>query len=169
MANDQRFLSDAIPQLKSYLLSDDIYRSLGADPQMTLGNVLMAEANLDAAASLSATDKQAIAEAKKEWRTAWEKKAEREFAARLRQWMNYVSELGENASRHASYYRNEVRARALLELLAGEASGLSSQLGAADSMLRSLTTSGDFVWDDALQGAYPKDKYWFLYVKIKTS
>jgi hypothetical protein len=167
MANDQRFLSDAIPQLKDYLLSNELFWNLGSDPQMTLGNVLMAEANLDAAGKLRAADKQAIAGAKKGWRSAWEKKAEKEFAARLRQWMNYVSELGEKPSQHASYYSNEVRARVLLELLAGESSGLSSQLSAADSSLRSLTTSGDFVWSDALESAYPKGKYWFLYVKVK--
>jgi hypothetical protein len=167
MANDQRFLSDAIPQLKDYLLSNEIFWNLGNDPQMTLGNVLMAEANLDAAGKLRAADKQAIADAKKEWRSAWEKKAEKEFASRLRQWMNYLRELGEKPSQHASYYGNEVRARVLLELLAGEASGLASQLSAADSSLRSLTTSGDFVWGDALESAYPKAKYWFLYVKVK--
>jgi hypothetical protein len=167
MANDQRFLSDAIPQLKDYLLTNEIYWGSGGDTQLTLGNLLMAEANLKAAGKLSNEDGKAIAAAKKEWGTAWKKKAEREFGARLRQWNNYVAELSEDAERHGAYYRSEVRARALLELLADEAPGVSGQLAAADSRLKALTTSGDFIWDDALKGAYSKGKYWFLYAKVK--
>jgi hypothetical protein len=169
MANDQRFLTDAIPQLKDYLLTNDVYWATGGDMQLTLGNLLMAEANLKAEGKLSAEDSKAIASVKKEWGTAWKKKAEREFAARLRQWHHYVGELSDDPDRHGAYYRNEVRARALLELLAEEAPGVSGQLSAADSMLKALTESADFIWDDELKGAYPKGKYWFLYAKVKAT
>lgn len=169
MANDQRFISDAIPQLKDYLLTNEVYWGSGGDMQLTLGNLLMAEANLKAAGKLSAEDSKAITAAKKEWGAAWKKKAEREFGARLRQWHNYVGELSDDPERHSAYYRSEVRARALLELLAAEAPGVSGQLSAADSMLKALTESADFIWDDALKSAYPQGKYWFLYAKVKAS
>jgi hypothetical protein len=62
-----------------------------------------------------------------------------------------------------------VRNRVLLELLAGEASGLSGHLSNFDSLLKKLTVSGDFVWDSSLESAFPKGKFWFLYVKPKSS
>jgi hypothetical protein len=110
-----------------------------------------------------------IAAQKKEWHTAWQNKAKREFASRLRQWTQYLAELTEHPSRYAGQYKTEVRVRALLELLAGEAPGLSSQLTAPDSQLKALTTSGDFVWSVENKGAFPKGKYWFLWVKVKGS
>lgn len=168
MLSDQRFLSDAIPQLKDYLLSNDIFWNLGSDPQMTLGNLLLAEKSLDASGQLQADDAKQIAAHKKEWRTAWEKKAEKEFNSRLRQWGQYLAELGENPSRHAAHYRSDVRNRVLLELLAAEAPGLSHHLASLDTVLKRLTMSGDFVWDSELESEFSKGKFWFLYVRPKS-
>lgn len=136
------------------------------DPQLTLGNVLLAEAQVKAASG----EKQSLADIaalKKEWQSAWEKKTKREFSSRLRQWTQYLSELAEHPSRYAGQYKTEVRVRTLLELLAGEAPGLRSLLTALDSQLKALTTSGDFVWGAENEGALPKGKYWFLWVKVK--
>lgn len=164
---DARLLREGLPQLKDYLLSNDIFWNLGNDPQMTLGNLLLAKQSLDATGALSAEESKQLAENKKEWRTAWEKKAEKEFHSRLRQWTQYLAELGEHPSRHAAHYKSDVRLRVLLELLAAEAPGLSHHLASLDTLLKRLTMSGDFVWDDSLKGAYPTGKYWFLYVKVK--
>jgi len=165
-SHDLRWLQAAIPQLKEYLLSNEIFWNVGSDPQLTLGNLLLAEAKVKA----SGGDKKLLAEIaaqKKEWYSAWQNKAKREFASRLRQWTQYLSELAEHPSRYAAQYKTEVRVRALLELLAGEAPRLSSQLTAADSTLKALTTSGEFVWDKDVEAAYPKSKYWFLWAKVK--
>jgi hypothetical protein len=167
MVDNQRFLTDALSQLKPYLLSNEIFWNLGKDPQLTLGNLLLAAAGLQAAGSLSPADQRAIADFKKEWGSAWEKKAEREFAARLRLWSAYLAELGESPSRHAGSYPTEVRHRVLLQLLAGEASGLSRQLDGVDGSLKSLTSPAAFAWDAALEPAFPKSGYWFLWVKPK--
>lgn len=164
--NDLRWLQAAVPQLKDYLLSNEIFWNIGSDPQLTLGNLLLAEAQVKA----SGGDKNLLVEIaakKKEWHSAWQKKAKREFASRLRQWTQHLAELSENPSRYASQYKTEVRVRTLLELLAGEAPGLSSQLTALDSKLKALTASGDFVWGADAEGAFPKSKYWFLWVKAK--
>ncbi|HSS99252.1 MAG TPA: hypothetical protein VLK33_19590 [Terriglobales bacterium] len=105
-----------------------------------------------------------IAALKKEWRSAWEKKAEREFVSRLRQWSNYMAELSEKPSRHAAAYQSEVRVRALLELLADEVPALRSQLTGLDSKLKALTTESEFVWAMDVEAAFPKSKFWFLWV-----
>jgi hypothetical protein len=169
MLSDQAFISAALPQLKDYLLSNEIFWNLGSDPQMTLGNLLLAEKNLQASGNLPAEAGRKISASKKEGRTAWEKKAEKEFNSRLRLWAQYLSELGESPSRHAAHYRSDVRNRVLLELLAGEAPSLSGQLSNFDSLLKKLTVNGDFVWDFSLESAYSKAKFWFLYVKPKSS
>jgi hypothetical protein len=167
MANDRRFVSEALAQLKAYLLSNEVFWNLGSDPQLTLGNLLLAEKSLQAAGQLPAEDARQIADHKKDWRTAWEKKAEKEFNSRLRLWSQYLAELGDHPGRHGSHYRTDVRNRVLLELLAAEAPGLSSHLTNLDSLLKKLTVSGDFVWDSDLESEFPKRKFWFLYVKVK--
>ncbi len=162
-----QFVHEAVGQLKDYLLSDEVYWNLGSDPQLTLGNLLMAVAYLRAVGKLPEADAARLDELHKEWKSAWEKKAGREFASRMRLWMQYLNELSDHPDRHADYYAAEVRVRALLELLADEAPGLRGQLAAPDSKLKALTVSGDFVWNAAAKAAFPKGKYWFLWVKAK--
>lgn len=164
--SDLHWLQSAVPQLKDYLLSSEIFWNVGSDPQLTLGNVLLAEAQVKALGG----DRKLLTEIaaqKKEWHTAWQSKAKREFASRLRQWTQYLAELAEHPSRYAAQYKTEVRVRTLLQLLADEASGLNSQLTAPDSQLKALTTSGDFVWGAENEGAFPEGKYWFLWVRVK--
>jgi hypothetical protein len=168
-SQDARLIRDGLPQLKDYLLSNEIFWNLGSDPQLTLGNLLLAEKSLQANGQLAAEDARQINDYKKEWRTAWEKKAEKEFNSRLRLWGQYLDELGENPGRHGAHYRSDVRNRVLLELLASEAPGLSGHLSNFDSLLKKLTVSGDFVWDSLLESTFPKGKFWFLYVKLKSS
>jgi len=167
VATETHFLREGLSQLKDYLLSDEIFWNVGGSQQLTLGNLLLAKEFLDGVGKLPAADAKEMAALKKEWRAAWEKKAEKEFGARLRQWTNYLSELGEQPTQHASYYATEARVRTLLELLAGEAPALRGQLAAADSRLKALTVAGDFVWGADAQAAFPKSKYWFLWVKPK--
>jgi len=166
MTSGLRWLQAAVPQLKDYLLSNEIFWNIGSDPQLTLGNLLLAQAQVKA----SGADRKLLAEIaakKREWHTAWQNKARREFASRLRQWTQYLAELAENPARYAAQYKTEVRVRTLLELLAGEVPGLSSQLTALDNKLMALTTSGDFVWGADYKTAFSKSKYWFLWVKVK--
>ena len=175
MTSETHWLQAAVPQLKDYLLSNEIFWNIGSDPQLTLGNLLLAEAQVKASGGDERKLLAEISAQKKEWQAAWENKAKREFASRLRQWTQYLAELSEHPSRgvyterseRAAQYKTEVRVRTLLELLAGEAPGLSSQLTAFDSKLKGLTTSGDFVWGADTEGAFPKGKYWFLWVKVK--
>lgn len=170
MSSSLRFLRAAVPQLKDYLLSNEIFWNLGFDPQLTLGNLLLAETEVKTAGNLSPADQQLLVEIgahKKEWHSAWEKKAGREFVSRLRQWMNYLAELSEKPGRHTGSYKTEVRVRVLIELLADEAPGLRQQLAAADSKLKALTAAGDFVWNGDLEKAYPKSKFWFLWARPK--
>lgn len=165
--DNQRFLTDGLEQLNAYLQSDEVFWPMDRDPQLTLGNLLLAAASLQAAAKLRSEDAAALADARKEWGIAWEKKAEREFAARMRQWSNYLAELADKPKQHAHYYNNEVRARVLLQLLAPEAPKGSQQLAGLDAILKPLVEPGDFLWEASQQASYPKPAYWFLWVTPK--
>lgn len=167
VASESRFLHSSISQLKDYLLSSEIFWNVGGSQQLTLGNLLLAKAFLDGEGKLPASDAKNLAALKKEWRSAWEKKAEKEFGARLRQWVQALNDLSEQGGLRTAYYATEVRVRMLLELLAAEAPGLRGQLAAPDSQLKALTTSGEFVWGAEAAAAFPKSKYWFLWVRPK--
>ncbi|MEX2162310.1 MAG: hypothetical protein WD751_10410 [Anaerolineales bacterium] len=169
VSSETSFLRAGLGELKDYLLSNEVFWNAGSSQQLTLGNLLLAKEYLDGVGKLPAAEAKELAAHKKEWRSAWENKAEREVGARLRQWTQYLNELVEHPDRHASYYATEVRVRMLLELLAHEAPGVRSQLAAADSTLRSLTASGDFMWGKDAEAAFPKGKYWFLWVKVKSN
>lgn len=167
ISSQTSFLREAIPQLEDYLLSNEIFWNAGSGQQLTLGNVLLAKEYLEGIGEFNDPEAKQLAAIKAEWRSAWEKKAEREFGARLRQWTQYLQELAEHPDRHASYYCTEVRVRMLLELLAQETPSARSQLATTDSRLRGLSTAGDFVWGKGAEKAFSKSKYWFLWVKVK--
>ena len=184
---ERYFLKEGLDQFKDYLLSDEVYWALNLRaeqgtspyPQLTLGNLLLSEARLQGAAAamdLSPSQKKeldeintGISEHKNEWQVAWSKKSEKEFGQRLRQWTNYLDDLGENPDRHRSIFATEVRTRAILELLKGdlprESKSLLQELDALDQRLKRLTSAADFVWGNALKSAFPQEQYWFLYAK----
>jgi hypothetical protein len=171
------FLKAGLEQLKDYLLSNEIFWNLSLPanyPQLTLGNLLLTAAELQAASGALATETSQqrefladLAKQKKEWRTAWERKAQKEFGSRLRQWVQYVNELVANGNHTPAHYKTDVRVRVLLELLAAEAPALRGQLASPDARLKRLVADGDFIWDEEVKSAFPKSKYWFLYTGPK--
>ncbi len=177
VASNLHFLKAGLEQLKDYLLSNEVFWNLSLPanyPQFTLGNLLLAAAELQAASQTMAADSSQwrelltdLAKQKKEWHTNWERKAQKEFGARLRQWVQYVDELAENSNRPPAHYKTDVRVRALLELLAPEAPALRGQLASPDARLKRLVGDGDFIWDEEVKGAFAKNKYWFLWAEPK--
>ena len=59
--------------------------------------------------------------------------------------------------------------RVLLELLTDEVPTQRAQLAGPDAQLKRLVDSGDFIWDQELKSAFPKDKYWFLWAQPMVS
>ena len=172
--NDLDHLREGVDQLKDYLLSDELFWPMGGRQALALtpGNLLLAQARLQAR-PLNAVQKNAfidlrakLQELKDAWRTAWEKKAAREYTARLRQWGHVLEELAKDPD--AVNYMNEVRVRALLELLAHEVPGdraAKAPLEHLDTRLRQIFQEGDFVWEAEAQPGFSQEQYWFLYRK----
>jgi len=175
---DWDFLQAALPELKTYLLSDELFWPLGGRNRLRLtpGNLLLARQRL-AARALSPVDEARLIKWDQEfetllvkWPVAWEKKVAHEFASRLRQWRNYLEDYRRAPDACAADYPYEVRLRVILELL-GEETDLDATdrglLAGLDTQLRADFLPGDFLWEADLQPAFPRETYWYLYGRLR--
>lgn len=169
LEQDRQFLLAGIPELQAYLLSKELYYPITARglnlPRLTLGGLLLALARLRGANQ--AADLEGAVEAiRLKWRSAWEAKAGREVRARLALWQNYLADVRQNPDQHAPYYRQEVRVRAMLDLLLAELPQPVSEvttLNELDHRLRRMLIPGQFVWEPVVQPAFPIETFWYLY------
>jgi hypothetical protein len=178
---DWLFLREALPDLRDYILSSDVYRPLRTRaagglklPQLTIGSLMLSQARLGALelpgqqeAELAEISRR-INEVRQEWRVNWGNKAGREFGSRMNLWQQYLRELRGDPGRNAPIYPNEVRLRAIISLLHSEVTdlvpGQEEQLGMLDQILRGLSKPGSFVWEIELANGFPQEDFWFLYV-----
>lgn len=183
LKSDWAFLRTALPDLQQYILSKDLYWPLRLTaatpgsrqtPQLTIGNLALSRARL-AGSELSDIEKSelaeiaaAIAKVRDEWRANWARKAAAERASRLNLWQQYLRELRSDPRQQKAYYANEVRQRAILdllepELLDGAPPNEVEQLAMLDSILRGQTEPGAFVWEPEVAGGFSADRFWYLY------
>lgn len=101
------------------------------------------------------------------WRSTWERKAQREFKSRLRQWDLYISELQLNPDANFPYYDSEVRVRVLIDLLIPEmkppGDQFMNQLTGLDAFLKSVLQPGAFIWEEELSSGFNREKFWYLW------
>ncbi|GAB4483307.1 MAG: hypothetical protein OHK0031_06500 [Anaerolineales bacterium] len=163
--SDETFLNEALPQLKEYLLSGELYWPLGGTlPRLTPGALLLALRRLSVSQPSAAEEaRQKLETLTGQWRSAWEKKIAQETANRLRLWSAFLSECEETTSRENASYAGEIRGRVILQLL-GYA---SPELAALDARLRRLFAPGNFVWEAPLTAGFPQTDFWFLYGSLK--
>jgi hypothetical protein len=178
---DLVYLQNGLIDLEGYLLSNELYWPVGANsppgeppyPRVTLGNLLLSKKRLQAQ-SLDGENnveferiKERLDGTKSEWRVAWGRKAAREFSARLTLWRDFIEEYRKKPEANIDRYAYEVSRRVLLELLKAEAENVSDEekelLAGLDEVLSALLVPGDFVWEEQLQGAFPKGQFWYLY------
>ncbi len=169
---DVLYLKAALEELEPYLLSTELYWPLGHPslPRLTLGNLLLTRLRLKARGLLSTAAEAQLEEQRYRWRVAWEKKARQEFRSRLRLWQNYLEDYSETPCAWASNYPQEVRHRAILELLQADmATPLPETLllKQLDDRLHAVFIPGPFLWEADLQAVFPKETWWYLYGKLK--
>lgn len=183
-ASDLLFISEAVKDLRAYVLSKDLFWPLqrktrtaiaGQLPQLTLGNLAVSQARLRA---LELPEPQAdeyarvsaqIAEVRAEWLSNWRIKEEQEIGSRLKLWQEYLRDLRGDPCQHAPYFAREVRNRVILELMdaASGQNGAAEQLAMLDQILRGLSQPGPFVWEGDYSSGFPTERFWFLYLSIK--
>lgn len=181
---DLRYLRTGLELLKDYLFSEELYWEIGvaspsgspAYPQMTLGNLLFANARLSGR-RLEAGEKQEVFalrdrlnEVHSQWSVAWEKKATQEYDARLRLWGRYLDEYRKDPSGQADRFSYEVRRRVILDLLDESGAEVGKQqeklLNGLDQTLKSRLVGNEFVWEDVYRAAFPNERYWYLYGRL---
>jgi hypothetical protein len=185
---DLRYLRAGVDALDEYLLSNEIYWPVGANPpagepaypQLTLGGLLLAKARLEALAGSAALSneqqvglanlEERMEAARTRWRVAWESKAAKEFGARLNLWRNFLEEYRENSGNNADRYSYEVSRRVQLHLLGLDAPLSPAQvelLTGLDRLLEAIFLPDGFVWDPELARGFPKETYWYLYGRLR--
>jgi len=184
-AYDLQYLKAGMGLLESYLFSQDVYWTIQASPppgepaypSLTLGGLLLAQARLN---STELSDelrgerdhlRLEFGTLQTRWRVAWEKKAAREFHARLNLWRDYLEEYRANPKSNADRYSYEVGRRVMLDLLEPFARDVplaeKEMLRGLDSLLRSVFLPDGFIWEDWLKAAFPAQPYWYLYGSLR--
>ncbi|MFN2196053.1 MAG: hypothetical protein ACK2UW_08020 [Anaerolineales bacterium] len=177
------FLESALPEIESYLFSDELFWPVlgnprGRDayfPRLTIGTLLLSIKRASALASSAATEAQVIQlktrlnAYRTQWRANWEAKAHREIISRLNQWRNYLMEYRQNSHHQADFYPQEVRWRVIAALLSDEIKQLTDteadMLNGLDNIVRGILEPGEFIWPNELQAAFPPSPFWYLYGK----
>jgi hypothetical protein len=179
------YLQTSVGLIEDYLLSPEIYWSLRAKPRvgdppypmLTLGGIL--QARIKAKCRSLTTSQQVllgdlndqIEAAHLRWRVAWETKATHEYRSRLILWRDFLGEYRRQPANHVNRYAYEVNRRVIIQLLAPYASGAPSieidLLTALDKMLKGAFEPGEFIWEAELGQGFPRDKYWYLWGRLR--
>ncbi len=173
--------------LETYVLGDQVYGSVGggfftggAMPSLTIGALLMRarrlraleeELNATQRAELDGVEAE-IERVHKEWALHFSQKIEREASSRLKAMGYFFDEMRDDPKTGANAYLPEALRRTIIKELdlAMQAYGidrgdLPQRLNSTDSALRRYTEPSSFIWSAALEPVYPKNDYWWLYVR----
>ncbi len=171
-------------RLTPYVYEDELYGQMPGDlPKLTIGGLLMRLNRLSAISNLLGPTQQAalqkareqLDKVRKDWRVAYEGKLQRELQIRISSLEQFLAECAEDVRRCADNYPSSIEKRVMAEALKDEADNLNALpaalragLTSVDNKLHRYVVPGDFIWDRRLEPAYPRDKYWFLYIRPKT-
>lgn len=153
--------------LHPYLLSDQPAWPLGGRaPQLTLGQLWLTRQRLTAAPEAvrqrAAPLEHALDTELNRWPAHAERQAAHEAHMRLNLWRAY---LNDDERTSLTHYRTDVTHRVLLALLGQRYPAVlaTPDLAALEAGWRARFAPGPFVWDAALQAAFPAETFWFLY------
>jgi hypothetical protein len=155
---DNDYLSAGVPELENYLLSKELYYSIGSNlPQLTLGGILLSLARMGTQAAKFESQGEAV---HSKWRAAWDVKSRHEVKARSELWINYLAEYREDSKGGAYLYSQNVRYRAMLSLLGKVEDD-------TDGFVKSVFKEGDFIWKEECAPNFPRKAFWYLYGTLK--
>ena len=178
---DMRAAEAMAARLTPYIYETALYGPMPGDlPRLTIGGLLMRLNRLSAISDLlSLTQRKALDTAKRqfdavrqEWAVAYEAKLKQELPSRLKALEQFIADCEETPRLCADLYPSEIEKRVIVEALKDEAVARNALSPAARAKLsgidnhlhRSAQSSDSFIWDTRLEPAYPRDKFWFLYV-----
>ncbi len=176
------FVREGIAALEEYLTSDLVYWPLrpfsATFPSLSIGGLLESLRRLEAfqdrlppqARAELEVWKARLEQAREAHPAHYRQKLERELNSRLDAWTWYLEDYERHPEEVAASYPAQAHIRLKIELLLeeGERLGLDvekarGRLRALDQMLRRNWELGPFLWEDTLQGIFPRDRFWWLY------
>jgi hypothetical protein len=183
---DLGYLKAGLSQLEDYLLSNQLYWTLGAShppgepiyPQLTIGTLLLAIKRLQTRAGEGSgteyfDELSELNKIERQWNSAWIQKATREVHARMNLWRNYLDDYRISPADNYDRYAFEVSRRVVLELLQpyiDEASNKNNQLLTnLDAVLRINFMPGNFIWEKDIKQGFPRNNYWYLYGSLRVN
>jgi len=176
------FVREGIAVFEDYLASDLVYWPLrpfsATFPAFSLGGLLESLRRLEALreglppsarAELDAL-KARLEQAREIHPARYRQKLERELHSRLDAWAWYLEDYEGRPEEAAASYPAQAPIRVKIELLLEEGErlglpveGFRERLRALDQTLRRFWIPGPFLWEEALQAAFPRDRFWWLY------
>lgn len=171
--------------LENYVTGGELYGSVegmfSTDPDMptlTLGALLMRLHRLQALESQMTPEQKALLtfveaendRVRTDWREHYQGKLHNEAGARLHSLEAFFAECEDNPQACAGDYLPEAARRTMLEAIVDTLKrynmaeiDLGRSLRERDTQIKRFTEPSAFIWDTALQTAYPQAKYWWLY------
>jgi hypothetical protein len=183
--SDLIYFQAGVKVLEAYLLSQELYWSVQVNlpkgeapaPSLTLGGILLAQLRLNSHVLPDHLKVERdvveleLDRLRTRWRVAWEKKASREFHARLNLWRDFLEEYRASPASHTDRYRYEVSRRVMLDLLLPYSTEMppaeKEMFVGLDRVLQAVFLPGEFIWDQELASAFPPRPFWYLYGRLR--
>ena len=180
------FAESTLIELKDYLLSPTLFWPLSLPglnkdeqssvPKLTPGNLYLCLRKIntfDFEPDLMVGMKDVVGRIStllEAWQSNWKKKAQQEFLIRINLWESYLKELKRNPAMNTGSFSYQVRNRIILDLLEEELKVANKNeivsMQHMDETLKNLVKDGDFIWQFDLCRGFPKNQYWYLYIKF---
>ncbi|WP_448593263.1 hypothetical protein [Thermoflexus hugenholtzii] len=180
------FVREGMAAMEDYLSSDLVYWTLrpfsATFPAFSVGGLLESLRRLEARREELPPGAQAELEAvrgqlervREVHPDRYRRKVERELSSRLDAWSWYLEDYEERPEEAAVSYPAQVHIRVKIDLLLEEAERLGLEVQPAqrrvealDQRLRRHWVPGPFLWEEALQRAFPRERFWWLYGRLR--
>lgn len=183
---DLKIIEDMAAEMADYLKSDQIFwpKIDNKLVQPTIGGFWLRRHRLEALKDslLDTSQRQRLDRAIHRFDEAcaddsqeFEQKASRELEARVRQWAEALHELQEDDPPSMAYYKSDIEVRAIIEAMLDHLDSIPTEaettifkeVGTLDRQLKKRWIDGNFIWPNGWEAAYPRQKYWWLYGRLK--
>jgi hypothetical protein len=177
-----------VDTLDTYVRGSELYGRVGGGgffsggrmPSLTVGALLMRLRRLNVFKNGMSPSQQHLLEeiesrhqaVAREWQMHYNEKMVREAHSRLDAMSRFFDECNDNPRACAGNYGPEALRRTIAQEIARategtvvDTDGLDKKLRRVDSKLRQFAQPAEFLWDPALQPAYPRETYWWLWSK----
>lgn len=184
-STDLEIVEGMLPVLEDYIIKDEVYRTVilptskgDQNIRMTGGDLLARLHRLHGEHDdLSTSEQQRLDVAQRtadetirSYRTRFNERLLREMKARLDSLRWYFDDCGNDRMRCRVEYPFEMRNRQRIEEILKQVGAdvpaeLKNVLSRIDARIREFAAPDTFVWTARVEKVYPRDTYWYLYMR----